>query len=78
MSIDITPEDVTELGKQLGEFWLAGLTVDDLLARFGPEEVLPHFKPADRLAGLTLPERLADFKPEELEDYLKQLKKQQH
>jgi hypothetical protein len=78
MSIDITPEDVTELGKQLGEFWLAGLTVDDLLARFGPEEVLPHFKPADRLAGLEPKEVLSHFKPEELEDYLKQLKKQQH
>ena len=105
MSIEMTPEYVTELGKQLGEIWLAGLTVDDVFARFGqdellshlkpeevishfkpvdrlaglePKEVLPYFKPVDRLAGLTLPERLADLKPDVIEEYLKQLKKQQH
>jgi len=40
--------------------------------------VLPYFKPVDILAELTLPERLAGLKPEEIEEYLKQLKKQQH
>jgi len=69
MNFELTPEDVSELGKQMGDIWFAHLTVDDMLARFGPEEVLPHFKPADRLAGL---------EPEVIEDYLKQLKKQQH
>jgi hypothetical protein len=64
-----TPEEVTEFGKQLGDIWLADLTVDDMLNRFGREEVLSHFKPDDRLAGL---------KPEIIEDYLKQLKKRQH
>jgi|GEM_PF-1207823 len=96
MSIEMTPEYVTELGKQLGEIWLAGLTVDDVFARFGqdellshikpvarlaglePKEVLPYFKPVDRLAELSLPERLADLKPDVIEEYLKQLKKQQH
>ncbi|OAD19741.1 hypothetical protein THIOM_004608 [Candidatus Thiomargarita nelsonii] len=68
MSIEFTPEEVTEFGKQLGDVWLADLTVDEVLARFEPKEVLSHFKPVDRLAGL---------KPEVIEDYLKQLKKQQ-
>jgi hypothetical protein len=45
MSMEMTPEEVTELGKQLGEIWLANLTVDELLDRFGREEVLSHFKP---------------------------------
>ncbi len=96
MSIEITPEDVSELGKQMGDIWLAGLTVDDVLARFGreevlsrfkpvdrlaglePKEVLPYFKPVDRLAGLEPVDRLAGLEPEVIEEYLKQLKKQQH
>jgi len=66
MSIKFTPEEVTEFGKQLGDVWLADLTVDEVLARFGAEEVLSHFKPE---------EVLPHFKPEVIEDYLKQLKK---
>ena len=105
MTIEFTPEEVTEFGKQLGDVWLADLTVDDMLARFEtkevlshfkpvdrlagletvdrldglePKEVLSHFKPADRLAGLDTDDRLAGLEPEEIEDYLKQLKNQQH
>jgi len=72
MSIEMTPEYVTELGKQLGEIWLAGLTVDDVFARFGqdellshfkPEEVLPHFKPEEMLPYLKPEEVLSHFKP---------------
>jgi len=66
MSMKLTPEEVTEFGKQLGDIWLADFAVDEVLARFGREEVLSQ--PVDRLAGL---------KPEIIEDYLKQLKKQQ-
>ncbi len=77
--MNFTPEEVTEMGKQLEEAWLASLTVDDMLdhlgrekvlaylIKFEPEVVLSHFKPVDRLAGL---------EPEVIEDYLKQLKKQ--
>ncbi len=80
MSIEMTPEYVTELGKQLGEIWLAGLTVDDVFARFGqdellshlkPEEVLSHFKPVDRLAGLEPVDRLAGLEPKEVLPYFK-------
>jgi len=87
MSIEITPEDVSELGKQMGDIWLAGLTVDDVLSRFGQDELLSHIKPVDRMAGLepkeVLPyfkpvDRLAGLEPEVIEEYLKQLKKQQH
>ncbi len=69
MPIEMTPEKVTELGKQLEEAWLARLTVDDdVLARFGQDELLSHIKPVDRLAGL---------EPDVIEEYLKQFKKQQ-
>ena len=87
MPMEYTPEEVTELGKQLGDMLLMNLTVDDVFARFDPEELLSHFKPVDRLAGLepkeVLPhfkpvDRLAGLEPEVIEDYLKQLKSQQH
>ena len=86
MSIEITPEVVTELGKEFGSLWLAKLTVDEVLTRFEAKEFLPHVKPVDRLAGLSLSDRLAGIslserfvgvEPEEIEDYLKQIKKQQ-
>jgi len=69
MTIEFTPEEVTEFGKQLGDIWLADLTVDDMLARFERKEVLSHFKPKPE-------EVLPYFKPEIIEDYLKQLKRQ--
>jgi hypothetical protein len=69
MTIEFTPEQVTEFGKRMGDIWLADLTVDDMLARFETKEVLSHFKPVDRLAGL---------EPEVIENYLKQIKNQQH
>ncbi len=80
MSTLILHQVLTELGKQLGEFWLARLNSEYSVGSFNLKKggVTCISSWADRLAGLTLPERLADFKPEELEDYLKQLKKQQH
>ena len=65
MKIEVTPEDVTELGKQFGDIWLANLTIDEVLARFEPKEVLSHFKPVERLAGLETKEVLSHFKPVE-------------
>jgi hypothetical protein len=63
MNIQLTPEDVSELGKQMGDIWFANLTVDELLDRLGREEVLSHIKLADRLAGLEPKEVLSHFKP---------------
>jgi len=60
MKMNFTPEEVTEFGRNLGEFWLAGLTL------------------SERLAGLKPSERLAGMKPAEIENYLNQLKKQEH
>jgi len=86
MKIEITPEVVTALGKELSSLWVANLTVDEILTRFEPKELASRMKPADRLAGLSLSDRLAgmnlsdrfvDVEPEEIEDYLKQLKRQQ-
>ncbi len=87
MTMKLTPEQVIDLGKEVGNIWLARLTLRERLAGLKPEEVLPHFKPVDRLAGLkpeeVLPhfkpvDRLAGLEPEIIEEYLKQLKKQKH
>ncbi len=69
MKMNFTPEEVTEFGRDLGEFWLAGLT---------PSERLAGLKPSERLVGLKPSELLACIKPAEIEDYLNQLKKQEH
>jgi hypothetical protein len=65
--MNFTPK-ITELGKELEEMLLDNLTMDEVFAHFGRENVLSHLKPVDRLAGL---------EPEVIEDYLKQLKRQQ-
>jgi len=63
MSMKLTPEEVTELGKQWEDFWLADLTVDDILARFGREKVISHFKPKDMLPYLKPEDMLPHLKP---------------
>jgi hypothetical protein len=78
MSIEITPEIVTEMGKELGSIWLANLTVDEVLERFDAKELASHLKPIDRVAGLSVSERFVGIEPAEIEDDLKQLKRQQH
>ena len=72
MNMNLTPEEVTEFGKKLGNVWLSGLT---------PQERIAGLKPAERVAGLKPAERLAGLKPaeiEEIENNLKQLKKREH
>jgi len=70
MSIALTAEDVTKIGKMWGKSYLSMLK---------PAERLAGLKPTERLAGLKPVERLAGLKPaeiEELEDYINQLKSQ--
>ncbi|MEK8016228.1 MAG: hypothetical protein VSS75_005110, partial [Candidatus Parabeggiatoa sp.] len=76
--IEITPEVVTKLGKEFGSLWLANLTVDEVLTRFEPKELLPHMKPEEVLPHFKPVDRLAGLDPEFIENYLKQLKRQQH
>lgn len=76
MSIELTPEEVTKIGKMWGDSYLSMLNTEERLAGLKPQEVLTTFKPAERLAGLKLEEVLTTFKPQEIEDYLNQLKSQ--
>jgi hypothetical protein len=69
MTIKLTSEQVTEMGKMWGDSFFARLTLDDVFTRFKREEILAQFNPKERLAGLKSQEL------EELEDYIKKLKK---
>jgi len=66
MSLELTPKQITEMGKMWGDVYLSGLGVDERLAGLPPKDVLPYFKP--QLAKLSLDEIKA------LEKYLSQLK----
>ena len=75
MSIEMTVEQITEMGKFWGNTFFSGLTPKErvaglkpaeVLAEFKPAEVLAEFKPAERVAGLKPAEVLAEFKPAEV------------
>jgi hypothetical protein len=53
-----------EIGKELHEAFMAGVDIDDILARHDPEEVLSRYGIEERLSGLKI---------EEIEKYLKNL-----
>ncbi len=65
--IELTPEKVREMGKMWGDLILSGMSVDEVLARYSPEdrlkglspeEVLSRYRPEERLKGLRPEERL--------------------
>jgi len=65
MSIELTPEEVTKIGKMWGKSYLSMLNVEERLAGLKPQDVLTAFKPQELLTALN---------PQEIEDYLNQLK----
>jgi hypothetical protein len=87
MNMNLTPEQVIDFGKKLGDVWLAGLTPQERiagltpserLAGLAPSEVLSNFKPSEVLSNFKPSDRLSGLNQAEIEDYLKQLKKQAH
>ncbi|WP_080803853.1 hypothetical protein [Desulfamplus magnetovallimortis] len=82
---EITPDVVMEIGKELYEAMLDGLSIDDFMERFSaeevlsrykPEAVLSRYKPEERLSGLKPEERLSGLSLKEIEAYLKKMKNQ--
>ena len=67
MNIELTLEQLKEMGKLFGKTFLTALPIEDRLEGLSIEE---------RLYGLKLEERLAGLKPEEIVAYLRKLKKQ--
>jgi hypothetical protein len=67
--LELTPEQVTEMGKFWGAIYLSKLSVEERLAGLSPEDRLIGLKPEERLRGLSLAEI------EALETYLQQVKR---
>jgi hypothetical protein len=74
MSLELTPEQISEMGKMWGNVYLSGLGVEERLAGLSLKEVLPHFKltdvvkhfsPAKVVEQFSPAERLAGLPPDE-------------
>ncbi len=74
MTVTLTPEEVTEMGKMWGEHFLSGLSVEERLAGLKSEDILRNFKPEDILRNFKPEDILRNFKPEDIEQYLRKLK----
>jgi hypothetical protein len=70
MSLELTPEQISEMGKMWGNVYLSGLGVEERLAGLSLKEVLPHFKLTDVVKHFSPAERLAGLPPEVIEEYL--------
>ncbi|MBF0227466.1 MAG: hypothetical protein HQK76_18630 [Desulfobacterales bacterium] len=84
MKIEITPEDVKNVGKEWINAILSGLKPEERLSGLKPEERLSGLKLEERLLGLKPEKRLFGLKPEErlsglkledIEAYLEKIKK---
>jgi hypothetical protein len=88
MTIELTPEEITEMGKMWGNSYLSTLKaedvlpyfestlkVEDVLPYFKPQEILAHFQPKDILSEMDHQQLLEALSTEEIEAYLNQKKK---
>jgi hypothetical protein len=75
MNLEMTPEQVAELGKLWGDAFLSSLSVEELLehydrqkilSQFKPQEILTQFKPQDILTQFKPQDILTQFKPQEI------------
>ena len=66
MAETLTPERVMEYGKRIRELIIETGTPEERLAGLSPEEILARFSLDERLAGLSPDEILARFSPDEI------------
>jgi hypothetical protein len=76
MTSELTPEQVSEIGKIWGKAYLSSLKPEERLIGLKPEERLIGLKPEERFIGLKPEERFAGLSVEEIEAYLKQRKQE--
>jgi len=74
MDIEMTAEQIADLGKRWGNAYLSSLPVDELLNHYDRQKILAQFKPQEILSQFKPQEILAELKPE---DILSQFKPQQ-
>ncbi|KHD05453.1 hypothetical protein PN36_02175 [Candidatus Thiomargarita nelsonii] len=86
MNLEMTADQVAQLGKIWGNAFLSSLSVEELLEHYDRQKILSQLKPQERLAGLKPQdiltqlkpqERLAGLKPQELDELQEYLKKRE-
>jgi len=86
MDIEMTAEQIADLGKRWGNAYLSSLPVDELLehydrqkilSQFEPQEIFSQFEPQERLVGLEPQEILAGLKPQQLDELQEYFKKRE-
>jgi hypothetical protein len=70
MSLDLTPEQIKNLGEMWGDVLVPTIPLEERLANTNPSEVINLFKEQNQLAKLSFSEI------EEFEEHLKKLKQQ--
>jgi hypothetical protein len=75
MNIQLTPEQMAEMGQLFGEGFLSTLSPEKRLMGLKPEERLMGLKPEERFMGLKPEERLAGLSRSEIEQVEEQIKK---
>ncbi|MDM8519469.1 hypothetical protein QUF64_05425 [Anaerolineales bacterium HSG6] len=65
LELEITPEDIMNLGKGVREGLLSTFSAEERLSGLKPTEVLSQYKPEERLVGLKPEEVLSQYEPEE-------------
>ena len=71
MSLDLTPEQIKNLGEMWGDVLVPTIPLEKRLAGENPAEVINLFKQTQQLNSLDI---LGQFSKQEIEDYLKTLK----
>jgi hypothetical protein len=74
MALDLSPQQIKEMGKMWGDVILPTLPIEKRLAGINSTEVMNYFKPEERLVGMKPEERFAGMSIEEIEAYLEQKK----
>jgi hypothetical protein len=77
MDIEMTAEQIADLGKRWGNAYLSSLPVEELLDNYDRQKILAQFKPQEILSQFEPQEILAGLKPQELdelEDYFEKRK----
>jgi hypothetical protein len=74
MTVELTPEDIAEMGEMWGSTYLSTLKVEDVLPYFKPQEILAQFQPKEILSEIDHQQFLKALPLDEIEAYVKQEK----
>ncbi len=66
MKLEVTEEQIAEMGKRWGETYLSSLPTEEVLSHYDPQEVLSHYDPQEVLSHYDPQEVLSHYDPQEV------------